>query len=403
MSQVPGDTDGSPYLVFGQPVLSDETIAEVVDTLRSGWIGPGPKVERFEELFAQYLGVDHAVAVSSCTAALHLCLLAVAVGPGDEVITTPLTFPATSNTVTYTGATPVFVDVDPATRNIDPEAVGTAINERTRAVVPVHLAGLPCRMAELTAISDAAGVHLIEDAAHAVGGRVGDSAVGSVSTMTAFSFYPTKNITTVEGGLVTTHRSDLAARVRLQRQHGMGQTAWDRFGEKRSVAPALTVMPGFKYTMSDVQASVGIHQIGAIDSWRDRRSEIWSAYDDCLADLPVELPPRALAGDTHARHLYSVLVSGDSPIDRDELRQHLHDHGIGTGIHYRPVHLHPWYVETFGFRRGMFPVAERIGETTLSLPLSPFLTDADVDRVVTAVRSAFDQPGPGQLGRGGHR
>ena len=354
----------------------------MVDTLRSGWIGTGPRTERFEGLFAEYVGAPHAVAVNSGTAALHLSLLAAGVGEGAEVITTPMTFPSTANAIVHAGATPVFADVDRETGNIDPERVAAAITGRTAAILPVHYAGRPCPMDALEQLAAEHELALIEDAAHAVGGAFGERRIGAIGDTTCFSFYVTKNLVTGEGGMVTTADAELAARIRRLCLHGMDRDAWQRFSVK-SFRHYEVVEPGFKSNMTDVQAALGIHQLAKLDRGLARRREIWAAYDEGLAGLPVETPAAEEPGTVHARHLYSVLVERGRP--RDGVLDALIENRIGTGVHYRPVHLHTWYRERFGHRAGDFPNAEEIGERTLSLPLSAALTDADVADVLEAM------------------
>jgi dTDP-4-amino-4,6-dideoxygalactose transaminase len=380
---------GKPYIVFGAPLIGEEEIAEVVATLRSGWIGTGPKVRRFEELFRQHTGAKHAVAVNSCTAALHLSLLVSGVKPGDEVITTPMTFCASANAILHTGARPVFADVDPDTMNIDPQAIAAAITPRTRAILPVHLAGRPCRMDEIRALADRHGLLVIEDAAHCIEGQYRGRKIGTISPLTCFSFYVTKNMTTAEGGLVTTDDEALAAKFKMYALHGMSADAWHRFSDK-GYKHYQVVFPGFKYNMTDLQASLGLHQLPRLGPWLERRNELWERYDEAFADLPIGTPAPAEPDTVHARHLYTLRVSADRcGVTRDEMLLDLHARGVGTGVHYTALHLHPYYRETFGYREGMFPHAEAIGASTLSLPLSAKVSDEDARRVVGAVRDVI--------------
>jgi dTDP-4-amino-4,6-dideoxygalactose transaminase len=388
------DSNGRPYIVFGSPLIGEEEIAEICATLRSGWIGTGPKVRRFEELFREYVGAKHAVAVNSCTAALHLSLLVSGIGPGDEVITTPMTFCASANAILHAGARPVFVDVDPDTMNLDPAGIAAAITPRTRAILPVHLAGRPCPMDAIHALASRHGLLVIEDAAHCIEGRYRGRKVGALSRMTCFSFYVTKNMTTGEGGLVTTDDDALAAKLKMYALHGMSADAWHRFSDK-GYKHYQVVFPGFKYNMTDMQASLGLHQLGRLAAQLVRRNEIWRRYDTAFADLPVRTPAPPEPDTVHARHLYTLLVSpARCGKERDEVLQELHARGIGTGVHYTALHLHPYYRETFGYREGMFPHAEEIGASTLSLPLSAKLSDGDVDRVIGAVREVLSAGKP---------
>jgi dTDP-4-amino-4,6-dideoxygalactose transaminase len=381
--------NGRPYIVFGSPLIGEDEIAEICATLRSGWLGTGPRVRRFEQMFREYVGAKHAVAVSSCTAALHLSLLVSGVGHGDEVITTPMTFCATANAILHAGARPVFVDVDPETMNLDPAGIEVAITPRTRAIVPVHLAGRPCPMDEIRALATRHGLLVIEDAAHCIEGSYRGRKVGTISPMTCFSFYVTKNMTTGEGGMVTTDNDEFAAKLKMYALHGMSADAWHRFSDK-GYKHYQVVFPGFKYNMTDMQASLGLHQLGRLNCQLRRRNEIWERYDESFAHLPVRTPAPAEPDTIHARHLYTLLISPDfCGKERDNVLQELHARGIGTGVHYTALHLHPYYRETFGYREGMFPHAEEIGAGTLSLPLSAKLSDEDVERVIEAVREAL--------------
>ena len=376
------------YLVFGAPFFDEPTIDEVADSLRSGWVGTGPKVARFESLLRDYTGAMHAVAVNSCTAALHLSLLALDIGPGSEVITTPLTFCATANAIVHTGARPVFVDCNRETMLIDPEKIEAAITPRTRAIIPVHLAGRVCDMGAIGDIAGRNGLKVIEDAAHAIEARYRDKNVGTLSDATCFSFYVTKNITTGEGGMVMTDDGELAGRIKTQALHGMSRDAWSRFSDA-GYKHYEVVQPGFKYNMMDLQAAIGIHQFDHIEIWLDRRAEIWRRYSDELRDLPIHLPAQDEPGTRHARHLYTLMIDQETTgISRDEFMRRMHALNIGTGVHYVGVHLHPWYAQTFGLEPRAFPNATWISERTVSIPLSPHLTDDDVGDVIGAVRES---------------
>ncbi|MBV9759669.1 MAG: DegT/DnrJ/EryC1/StrS aminotransferase family protein [Acidobacteriaceae bacterium] len=377
------------FLVFGSPLIGAEEIEEVVATLKSGWIGKGPRVAEFEEMMALYTGAKHAIAVSSCTAALHLSLLALGIGDGDEVITTPMTFAATANAILHAGARPVFADVDLATMLIEPREIERAITPRTKAIVPVHLAGRPCRMDEIGAIARKHGLYIIEDAAHCIEGEYKSRHVGSIGDLTCFSFYVTKNVTTVEGGMVTTSNKKWAEKIRVLAMHGMDQDAFRRF-QGAEYKHYEVVAPGYKYNMTDFQAALGVHQLRRVESCLRRREEIWNYYASAFFDLPVRLPARDEARTRHARHLYTLLVhEPDCGKSRDEVLAGLMQRNIGVGVHYRPVHLHPYYRQTFGFKPGAYPNSEWIGERTVSLPLSARLSNEDVDDVVEAVRDTL--------------
>jgi dTDP-4-amino-4,6-dideoxygalactose transaminase len=376
-----------PAVPFSPPEIGPEEIAEVVATLESGWLSAGPRVRRFEDAFAAYTGATSAVAVNSCTAALHMCLLASGVGPGDEVITTPLTFCATANVIVHCGATPVFADVDPRTGNLDPRAAASAITRRTRAIIPVHYGGRPADVEAFAALARHHGLVTIEDAAHCVEGVAGGRKIGTTADFTCFSFYATKNLTTGEGGMVTTPSAAAAERIRIGSLHGMTRTAWARY-ERLGATSYDVVLPGFKYNMSDLQAAIGLHQLAAIERHFQRRVEICRRYDAAFADLPLRRFAPVPAGDLHARHLYTVLFDEADGPSRDDVIDRLAAQGIASSVHFPPVHLHSYYAGRFGFRRGQFPSAEWIADHVLSLPLSPAHRDDQIDAVIDAVRQA---------------
>ncbi|HMQ56077.1 MAG TPA: DegT/DnrJ/EryC1/StrS family aminotransferase [Anaerolineae bacterium] len=377
------------YLVFGAPKIEQAEIDEVVDSLRRGWLGTGPKVARFEELFRAYTGADHALAVNSCTAGLHLSILAAGLGPGDEIITTPMTFAATVNSIMHAGATPVLVDCDRETGLIDPAQIEAAITPRTRAIIPVHLWGRPCDMDPILDIAARHDLVVIEDAAHCIEGSYKGRKVGNISHLTCFSFYVTKNIVTGEGGMVTTNNPDLAAKIKVYALHGMSQDAWKRFSDA-GYKHYQVVFPGFKYNMMDIQAALGIHQLAKVEDWLVRRNEIWQRYNQALANLPVGLPAPDEPDRRHARHLYTLSIDeARCGLSRDAFLQRLHEQNIGTGVHYVGVHLQPYYQAQFGFRPEDFPHATWLSERTVSLPLSAKLTDEDVEDVIAAVRTAL--------------
>jgi len=379
------------FLVFGAPKISEDEIAEVVAALRSGWIGTGPRAQAFERRFAERVGARHAVALNSCTAGLHLALKAAGLRAGDEVITTPMTWCATANVIVHVGATPVFADVDRATGNLLPEAVEAAVTPRTRALLPVHFAGRACDMDALDDTARRHGLKVICDAAHAIETEWKGRRSGTLGEVSAFSFYANKNLTTAEGGMAVTDDPALAERLRILSLHGVSADAWKRF---RADGPAhvQVVEPGFKYNMPDVLAALGLRQLEKLDAWQRRREALWAFYDRELAGLPLWLPPPPEPGCRHARHLYTVLVDdARAGLTRDALREALRRRQIGTGLHYMALHLQPYYVRAFGFQRGDFPNAEFISDRTLSLPLSPAMTDDDAEDVVEAVRDALRQ------------
>ena len=374
------------FLVFGAPAIGDEEIAEVVASLRSGWLGTGPKVARFEADFAAYEAVPHAVAVSSCTAALHLSMLALEVQPGDEVITTALTFAATVNAIIHAGATPVLVDVDPATMNLDPAAAAAVVGERTRAILPVHFAGRPCDMDALAKLRDDRGLALIEDCAHAIETEYHGRHAGTFGDFGCFSFYVTKNVVTGEGGMVLARREEDAARIKVLALHGMSKDAWKRFSDEGYRHYYVTEC-GYKYNMTDLQAALGIHQLARVERNWERRRQIWGRYQAELDGLGLGLPAEPEPGTRHALHLYTVLVDEERcGVARDPFLEAMTAQGIGVGVHYLAIPEHPYYRERFGWRPDDYPAARRIGRQTVSLPLSPALSDADVADVVRAVR-----------------
>jgi dTDP-4-amino-4,6-dideoxygalactose transaminase len=373
---------------FAPPAIGAEEIAEVIATLESGWLSTGPRVRRFEAEFAAYVGAAHAVALNSCTAGLHLALLAAGVGPGDEVITTPLTFCATANVIVHAGATPVFADVDPRTGTLAPAAVEAALSPRTRAVIPVHYGGMPADVLAIRAITQPQGIVMIEDAAHCIEGIARGRKVGAIGDFTCFSFYATKNITTGEGGMLTTASAEAAEWIRTASLHGMTRPAWTRHQIGRP-ARYDVVLPGFKYNMTDLQAAMGLHQLAQIEVNYARRAAIARAYEEAFADLPLGRFAPPPAGSRHAHHLYMVLVDGRAGITRDEAAERLAEAGVSTSVHFHPLHLHSYYRDRFGYSRGAFPVAEQLADTVLSLPLSPALSDAQVDHVISVVRRLF--------------
>jgi dTDP-4-amino-4,6-dideoxygalactose transaminase len=379
------------YLVFGSPQLLEPEIDEVIDTLRSAWIGTGPKVARFEKEFAEYVGAANAVALGSCTGALHLALVTLGLKPGDEVIVPAMTFAATANVVVHAGATPVFADVDRRTHCLDPHDVERRITPKTRALIPVHFAGRPAEMDTLMAIANKHELLVVEDCAHAIETLRHGQHAGTFGDVGAFSFYVTKNVVTGEGGMLVTADTAQAARVKTLALHGMSADAWKRFSDE-GFKHYEVVEPGFKYNMTDMQAAIGVHQLERIEANLKRRNEIWRRYDDAFRERPVFLPASEEPGTRHARHLYTLLLDTDRlAIDRDAFQRELHVRNIGTGIHYRALHLHEYYRRTFGYERGHLPNAEWVSDRTISLPLSPKLSDRDVEDVTSAVMTVLGQ------------
>jgi len=377
------------FLPFYLPEIGEEEIAEVVDSLRSGWITTGPKVQRFEADFARYIGSDvEALAVSSATSGLHLALEACGVGPGDEVITTTYTFTATAEVVRYLGANPVFVDVDSDTLNIDPAAIERAITVRTKAIVPVHFAGLSCDMTSIVSIARRHNLRIVEDAAHALPTTSNGELIGALETdATVFSFYATKTMSTGEGGMIVTRNRELAKRCRVMRLHGIDRDSFDRYTSRTPAWSYQVVAPGFKYNMPDIAAAIGIHQLRKLEGFQRKRQEMAHRYDEAFADLDLRLPTHSPTGERHAWHLYVVRVGEDAAVSRDEFIAAMADAGIGTSVHFIPLHLHPYWRDMYGLKAEDFPNATRAFEQVVSLPFFTRMTDDDQELVIREVRS----------------
>jgi len=380
----------SEFLPFSIPTIEDDEINEVVDSLKSGWITTGPKVKRFEEEFKAYVGAPYAVPLSSATAGLHLTLLALKIKEGDEIITTPMTFASTVSMIVLCGATPVLVDIEPGTLNIDVTKIQEKITPRTRAIIPVHFAGQSCDMAPLLALAGEYGLTIIEDAAHAAGTEYRGHKVGSLATISIFSFHPNKNITTGEGGMVCTPDEHLAEEVSLLKFHGMSREAWKRFAS--SGTPNYDIMlPGFKYNMMDIQAAIGIHQLPKLDGFIARRTELALFYNDAFADVEeLQLPRLAPYPQRHAWHIYTPLVRIERlTLDRDQFMAELKKLNIGSGLHYKAIHHHAWYREHLPVPAGSLPNADYASDRILSLPLFPRMTMDDARDVVEAVKNVI--------------
>ncbi len=386
MSLPPPSAVRDTFLPFARPSIGDEEIAELVESLRSGWITTGPKVERFTAMFADYVGAAHATAVSSATAGLHVALLAHGIGPGDEVITTPLTFAATVNLIVLVGATPVLADVDRGTLQIRVEEVARRITPRTRAIIPVHYVGQPVDLDPLLALAQEHGLAVIEDAAHAVGTEYRGRRIGSFPTTSVFSFHPNKNITTGEGGMVVSADEEVAARVPLLIFHGMERRAWKRFAKEGTPRYDIAA-PGFKYNMMDMQAALGIHQLPRLEEFLEARRRLAVRYQGALAELEAFILPEAVPYPArHAWHLFTPLVNTNAlTIDRDRVMAELKARNIGTGLHYTAVHEFAYYRHRFGWRPDDFPEAHFVSDRIFSLPLFPGLSEADQDDVIAAL------------------
>lgn len=373
-------------LVFGQPLISDEEIQEVTDSMRRAWLGTGPKVHAFEKEFARYKGTPHAAAVNSCTAALHLACLALDLKLGDEVITSAMTFCATVNAIIHSGATPVLADIDPVTRNIDPEEIAARITPRTRAILVIHFAGVPCDMDRIMPLARERELSVIEDCAHAIETEYHGRKTGTFGEFGCFSFYATKNITTGEGGMVVSAHEDWINRIKVMALHGMSQDAWKRFSDD-GYKHYFVMDRGFKYNMMDLQAAIGLHQLRKIEEFWLRRQEIWRRYLSAFGDLPLGLPPAGDDGNRHAYHLFTVtLDERRTGISRDRFLEEMTRRKIGVGVHYLAIPEHPFYQRNYGWEPNDYPHARDYGRSTVSLPLSPKLTDDDINDVIMAVR-----------------
>ncbi|MCH7344415.1 DegT/DnrJ/EryC1/StrS family aminotransferase [Pelomonas sp. CA6] len=385
-------SDKLPFLPFALPEIGDEEIAEVVDTLRSGWVTTGPKAKRFEQAFAEFLGEPQieCIAVNSATAGLHLALEALGLGPGDEVITTTHTFTATAEVVRYLGADVVLVDIDPATMNIALDQIEAAITPRTKAIIPVHYAGLAVDMLALLDIARKHGLKVVEDAAHALPTTLEKELIGTLgSNATVFSFYANKTMTTGEGGMLVTRDPALAQRARVMRLHGINRDAFDRFTAKVPSWYYEIVAPGFKYNLTDIAAALGLHQLKRLPAFQARREQIAARYFEAFADLPLILPPRAPNEDVHSWHLYVLRLSNAATVTRDEFIERMFALGIGCSVHYVPLHQHPYWKERYGLTAEMFPESQKAYERLASIPIYSAMSDADVDRVISAVRRTF--------------
>jgi len=376
------------FLPFALPDIGEEEIAEVVDSLRSGWLTTGPKTHRFEREFADFIGSDvQALAVNSATAGLHLVLEAFGIGPGDEVITTPYTFTATAGVVRHLGADPVFVDIDPKTFNLDPAKIERAITERTKAIIPVHFAGLASDMQPIIEIARRHGLKILEDAAHALPSTYHGRLIGTLDTdATVFSFYATKTITTGEGGMIVTRDHAIAERCRAMRLHGISRDAFDRYTSTKPSWHYEVIAPGFKYNLTDIASSIGLQQLKKAWAFQERRQEMAERYDAELAGLPITLPPQPENGDLHSWHLYAIRLHDSAGISREEFIQQMAARGIGCSVHFIPLHLHPYWQKAYDLQPHDFPAAWRAYEQAVSLPLYTKMTDDDQTRVIEAAR-----------------
>jgi dTDP-4-amino-4,6-dideoxygalactose transaminase len=379
------------FIPFALPDIGDEEIAAVTQALRSGWVTTGPKTKQFEQAFTDYLGGGvESIAVNSATAGLHLALEALGIGPGDEVIAPTLTFTATVEVARYLGADAVLVDVDPLTLNIDVAKLRAAITPRTKAIMAVHYGGLACRMDEILAVAREHGLKVVEDAAHALPTTCNGTLIGKLdSDVTVFSFYANKTMTTGEGGMAVTRHADVAQRMRVMRLHGMNRDAFDRFVSKTPAWYYEVIAPGFKYNLTDIAAALGIEQLRKLPRFLERRQVLAACYAKALRELPLILPADAPKGDIHAWHLYVIRLAPDARVDRDGVIQALADKGIGTSVHYVPLHRHPYWRDRYGLTPQMFPHADAAYRSMISIPLFTAMSDADQSRVITALHEVL--------------
>jgi dTDP-4-amino-4,6-dideoxygalactose transaminase len=373
------------FITFGSPAIDQEEIDEVVDCLKTGWLGTGPRVKKFEEQFKNYNKSSYAIGLNSCTAALHLSFLSLDFGTEDEVITTPLTFCASINSIIHAGATPVLADVDPVSMNIDPDKIKEKITKKTKCILPVHFAGRSCDMDAIVKIAADNNLFLVEDCAHAIETKYKDQSAGTFGDFGCFSFYVTKNVVTGEGGMIVTKSEQQADRIKRLALHGMSKDAWKRFSDEGYQHYSVEEV-GYKYNMMDLQAAIGIHQLNKVEKHWKRRHEIWDYYNDQLKNLAITLPAPNEKNTKHAYHLYTILIDEDQVgITRDEFLNRMQAENIGTGVHYLSIPEHPFYQLSYGWKPEDYPNAMRIGQQTVSLPLSPQLTDDDINSVADAV------------------
>lgn len=378
------------FIVFGSPLIENEEIKEVVATMKSGWLGTGPKVAKFEDDFRQYQNAEYAMAVNSCTAALHLSLLASGIGKGDEVITTPMTFCATVNAIIHAGATPVLADIDLKTLNIDPKEINKKITSKTKAIIPVHFAGRPCEMDEIGSIAEKHNLFIIEDCAHAIETEFKKKKAGTFGRFGCFSFYSTKNVVTGEGGMVLAKNAEDASKIKILALHGMSKDAWKRFGDA-GYKHYQVVECGFKYNMMDLQAAIGIHQLSKVERNWKRREKIWMKYTKSLGDLPIGLPTDPAKNTKHAYHLYTILIDERKAfISRDSFLDEMTKKGIGVGVHYMSVPEHEFYQKTFGWKPEDYPNAMNVGRKIVSIPISPKLKDGEVEYIIKSIKEIVD-------------
>jgi dTDP-4-amino-4,6-dideoxygalactose transaminase len=381
------------FLPFALPEIGEQEVNEATDTIRSGWLTTGPKTLKFEREFTEFVGARYALAVNSGTAGLHLALEAMGVKAGDLVITSPSTFTASAEVIRYLGADPVLIDIDPLTFNLNPELIKDKIDrlkddgKRIKAILPVHFGGQACDMIAIKRIASEYDLRIIEDAAHALPCSQAGRMIGTIGNATVFSFYVTKTLATGEGGMVTTDSKEVADRIKVMRLHGINRDIWDRYTSDKPKWYYEVVAPGYKYNMSDIMASIGIHQLRKVERFRERREQIARAYTAAFLDLPLKTPHVSCEEDVHAWHLYVVQLELETiKITRDEFIEQLAEKGIGTSVHFIPLHLHPYWRDRYGFKPEDFPIALDCYMRAVSLPIYSKMSDGDIERVVEAVR-----------------
>lgn len=377
------------FIPLGAPTFGADDINEVVDSLKSGWVGTGPKVGQFEKDFGNYVNSNSALATNSCTAALHLSLMSLNLKPGDEVITTPMTFCATVNTIIHAGGTPILADCSKEDLCIDPEKVSNKISKKTKAILPVHFAGHICDMENIMQLANDHSLSVVEDCAHAIETTLEDKHAGTFGDFGCFSFYATKNLVTGEGGMLIAKDEENLHQIKKIALHGMSLDAWDRFKEGGFKHYDI-IAPGFKYNMTDIQAALGIHQLARIeDNWL-KREKIWKLYSESFSELPIDLPSNSINKSKHAHHLYTILIRDDAPVTRDEFILKMQENKIGTGVHYRSIPGFSYYQDKFDWNPDDYPNSTFIGDRTVSIPLSPGLSENDLDRIVEKVNSILN-------------
>ena len=375
----------SEFLPFHQATIGEEEVKEIIQTLHSGWLTTGPKTRLFEKNFASYIGCKHAIGLNSCTAGLHLSIVASDISSGDEVITSPITFPATTNVIVHQNAKPVFVDVEPETLNIKCSEIESKINKRTKAILPVHFAGHPCDMSNIIKLAKKHDLIVIEDAAHALESKYHGEKIGNIGHFTSFSFYATKNITTGEGGMLTTNDDKSADKLRILSLHGLSKNAWKRYG-KDGYQHWELLMAGYKYNMFDIQASLGIHQMKKVESFLNRRLQIVKKYNDAFEGIDEIQLLKQKSNIKHAHHLYVIIIKTELlKVSRDVVLTEIQKRGVGVAVHFRCLHLQPFFKKHFNYKKGMLPLSEYLSDRLISLPLYPKMTDDDVSKVIGTV------------------